>query len=129
MKGISVLFIISVLLFLLFSLHDFLNLELQKALIFYGNDFLCMPIVLSICLIAARSVKKNPGIYLSLFSIISLTTFYAVFFEIFLPKVGQDYTADPVDVIMYFAGGFLFYFVQKLDRKQRSSAEKAPKQF
>jgi hypothetical protein len=127
MKGIPVLFIISVLLFLLISLRDLLNLELPNLLLFYGNDFLCMPIVLSICLIVSRSIKKEPGIYLSLFTILSLTTFYAIFFEVFLPKVGQDYTADLVDVIMYFAGGFLFYSVQNLERKQKSSAEKAPK--
>ena len=124
MRGILILFSISFLLFLLISMQEFLNLKLPDRILFYGNDFLCMPIVLSICLMAARSIKNAPGIYLSLISILSLTVFYALFFEAILPKTGSNYTADVVDVLMYFLGAFLFYFVQKYDRKQNQSVGK-----
>jgi hypothetical protein len=49
---------------------------------------------------------------LSLFSIFSLTTFYAIYFEIYLPKVEPRYTGDVLDVVMYVAGSLLFYFLQ-----------------
>jgi len=79
----------------------------------YLNDFLCMPIVLTLCLAFVRFIKKNPGIQLSVFVIFSVTIYYSVYFEYYLPKVNARYTADPIDVLLYFAGAFIFYLLQK----------------
>lgn len=125
MRGVSILFLISTLLFLLISLHDLLNLKLPNWILFYGNDFLCMPVVLSICLFAARSVKKDAGVYLSMLIILSLTIFYALFFELVLPKTQSNHTADFVDVLMYIAGAGLFYLVQKKDQKRKIQRKKS----
>jgi len=71
-----------------------------------------MPIVLTICLQAVHFIKKDAKIRLSLFTTLSLTTLYAVYFEIYLPRVEPRYTADILDVIMYLSGGLIFYFLQ-----------------
>ncbi|HZH70529.1 MAG TPA: hypothetical protein VFD80_08775, partial [Flavobacteriaceae bacterium] len=63
----------------------------------YVNDFLCMPVVLSICLAAIRTLKKDNKLLLPLSAIVSLTVFYAIYFEYYLPKVNPRYTADWLD--------------------------------
>ncbi|MCM4159718.1 hypothetical protein DHB64_07405 [Antarcticibacterium sp. W02-3] len=55
---------------------------------------------------------RDRRIRLSLFSILSLTAMYALYFEVYLPKVEPRYTADVMDVMMYTAGSLLFYFLQ-----------------
>lgn len=85
---------------------------------FYAADLLCMPIVLSICLWVVRKWKSDPNLRLSLFSILSLVLFYALYFEVYLPPRNQRYTADLWDVVMYLAGALLFYLIQELSNKK-----------
>jgi len=79
----------------------------------YVNDFLCMPVVLSICLAVIRTLKKDNKLFLPLSAILSLTIFYAIYFEYYLPKVNVRYTADWLDVLLYFFGAGVFYLFQK----------------
>lgn len=79
----------------------------------YVNDFLCMPVVLSICLAVIRTLKKDNKLFLPLSAIVSLTIFYAIYFEYYLPKVNVRYTADWLDVLLYFFGAGVFYLFQK----------------
>lgn len=95
-----------------------LNFPIPDVLRFYLADLLCMPVVLSICLLAARFLKKDSNLELSIFSIFSLFVFYSVYFEIIMPKIHVRYTADPLDVLMYFCGSLIFYGVQTGDRKK-----------
>jgi len=80
---------------------------------FYLNDFLCMPIVLSICLATVRLVKKNNVLYIPLGAIIVLTAYYAMYFEWFLPQYNTRYTKDVIDIGLYFLGSGVFYVFQK----------------
>ncbi|MFD2516670.1 hypothetical protein [Salinimicrobium flavum] len=80
---------------------------------FYLNDFLCMPIILSLCLLTVQKLKKDSNIRLSLFTVLSLATFYSIYFEILLPQFMERYTADVIDVILYFTGSVLFYYLQE----------------
>ncbi|MGJ8551032.1 hypothetical protein [Winogradskyella wichelsiae] len=80
---------------------------------FYVNDFLCMPIVLSLCLAVLYIYKKTEILYVPLVIIMLLTTFFALYFEVFLPKTNARYTSDLIDVVLYFLGAFLFYKFQK----------------
>lgn len=92
---------------------QFIHFPLPALINNYLNDFLCMPIILTLCLGFVRIIKKNKDIRLSGFVIISLTIYYSVYFEYYLPKVNSRYTADPIDVLLYFAGALVFYLLQK----------------
>lgn len=84
----------------------------------YVNDFLCLPIVLSICCYLIRIVKRDTYFKLSLFTILSVTTYYSVYFEYYLPKVNPRYTADIIDVLLYFSGALVYYIMQ--DSRQKT---------
>ncbi|MHC5201525.1 hypothetical protein [Myroides sp. LJL119] len=79
----------------------------------YVNDFLTLPIVLSISVFLVRKLKKDPSIKLSISLIIVVAIFYSVYFEYYLPPVNPRYTKDPIDILLYFLGGFSYYFVNK----------------
>jgi hypothetical protein len=82
---------------------------------FYVNDFLCMPLVLLFILAVLRYFKKKEDYQIPFLFIISLTLYYSWFFEAYLPRHNGRYTSDPIDVVLYFCGSFLFYTVQKRD--------------
>ena len=80
----------------------------------YVNDLLCMPVVLTICLAAVRFFRKDQTLLLPLSAILSLTLFYAIYFEYYLPTYHPRYTADVLDVVLYFLGAALFFVFQKV---------------
>lgn len=121
MRTVYRFFGICFLLFLLIQFRGFLGITVPDWVLFYGKDFLCMPIVLTICLFVAQRIKKNRKLRLSLFSILSLTAFYSIYFELYLPEVHSRYTADVIDVLMYFMGSLLFYFLQHLEKNPKAT--------
>lgn len=78
----------------------------------YLNDFLIIPIVLFICLIILRWTRNDKHLSLSLPIILYLCAMYSVLFEFILPGYLERYTQDYIDIILYFLGGFCFYFLQ-----------------
>ena len=80
---------------------------------FYVNDFLIIPIVLTIVLWIVRAVQGNSKGTISILNILYLCVLYAVLFEYWLPKFHNRYTADSIDVLLYFNSGILFYVLQK----------------
>ena len=80
------------------------------------NDFLCLPIVLFICQYCVRKLRSDPTIRLPLPLILSVTLYYALFFEYYLPKVHLRYTADFWDVVLYFLGALFFYGMERISR-------------
>jgi hypothetical protein len=90
-----------------------LQWPLPNGIYFYVNDFLCMPIVLGICLSVLRLIKKTDHLYVPFGVVLGLTVYFAVYFEWFMPQVSERYTSDFIDVILYFSGAFLFYRFQK----------------
>lgn len=115
MRLLYTFFFIAILIFLSIQASYYFDIELPPWVRFYVNDFLCMPIVLTICLSVVHWIKHDKSIRLSLFTILSLTAVYALYFEIYLPKIEPRYTADILDVVMYFSGSMLFYFLQFRD--------------
>lgn len=79
----------------------------------YLNDFLCMPIVLFLCQYAVRKLKADDQIRLSLPLILTVTLYYAIYFEYYMPHVNLRYTADSLDIVLYFSGALFFYVVEK----------------
>lgn len=89
------------------------EIELPRIVRFYVNDFLIIPIVLFSSLIVIQKIKGNTSIKLSLLNVLYICTMYAVVFEYWLPIFHPRYTADFIDVALYFLSGMLFYFLQK----------------
>ncbi|WP_452219700.1 hypothetical protein [Lacinutrix salivirga] len=89
------------------------NIALPNWMYFYLSDLLCMPLVFSTCLAIIRVLKKDNSIYIPLGAVLVLTIYYSVYFEYFLPQYNERYTADCIDIVMYFLGALLFYGYQK----------------
>lgn len=98
-----------------------MEVRLHPTISNYLNDFLCMPIVLSIALYTARKIKSNNQLQLPLSLILLLTFGYAVYFEYYLPQVDMRYTADPLDVALYFIGAAFFYLMERYKVVVRTS--------
>lgn len=78
----------------------------------YMNDFFCMPIVLYVCRYVVRLLRSDSHLELDIGPILSLTLFYSLYFEGYLPLVNARYTADPKDVLLYFLGAAFFYLIE-----------------
>lgn len=97
---------------LVFSLQK-LTIPLPKVLNNYANDFLCLPIVLGILTFLIRVMKKDNDFKFPLAFMLLLASYYAVYFEYYLPEVNPRYTADVMDVFLYFTSAIAFYLFQK----------------
>lgn len=80
----------------------------------YVNDFLIVPICLTVCLNVLRYTRNNKTYQLPLYLIFYLCFCYSVLFEYVLPKYYERYTSDWIDVGLYFASGFVFHALQKI---------------
>jgi len=89
------------------------NIILPTWLRFYANDFLCMPIILSVCLASIRYWKKNINLYIPGYVVFLVTAYYNFHFEWLAPQLFGRYTSDWVDVLLYAFGALLFYVFQK----------------
>lgn len=84
----------------------------------YLNDLLCIPLVLGALIFIIRKIKHDPKFKLPLGFIFILSSYYAVYFEYYLPKINSRYTSDWIDVVLYFFGGILFYLFQRVRDKK-----------
>jgi len=74
----------------------------------YGDDLLCLPLVLSLALTARRLVGRSGSLVLPVSHGLMAVAFFAVLFEVILPVTRAAAVADPRDVFMYVAG-FMFF--------------------
>ena len=79
------------------------------------NDFLVIPMVATVSLNSAWLIKNDNTIRFNLFTIMSLVLLFSVVFEYYLPQQSYRYTGDIWDVVCYFLGGMVFYFLQKIE--------------
>ena len=84
----------------------------------YLNDLLCIPLVLGALTFIIRKLKHDHLFKLPLGFIFILSSYYAVFFEYYLPRTNIRYTSDWIDVVLYFIGGMLFYLFQRVRDKK-----------
>lgn len=77
------------------------------------NDFLIIPMVLFICLHTLKQLRSNPNYKLSIPIIIYICCLYSILFEFVFPNYLERYTKDYIDIALYFAGGLVFYILQK----------------
>ncbi|WP_028887732.1 hypothetical protein [Tenacibaculum ovolyticum] len=90
-----------------------LNVKLPGIVQFYLNDFLIIPILLTVSLVVLRWSKGSKGYEIPIWVILYICSMYALLYEYILPKVNIRYTADVIDVVLYFVSGFVFFILQK----------------
>ena len=117
-KNLTFYCIFSFLLGIIIYCCQFLNIKLPKIINNYGNDFLIIPIVLFFCLIVIQWLRKDPLFVLKIPIILYVCFMYSVLFEYIFPMYLNRYTADILDVFLYFLGGFVFYFLQNKHQKK-----------
>lgn len=98
----------------IYGLQQF-QIQLPDFIQFHINDFLIIPIVLTICLWVLRWSKNDKNCQISLPIILYLCTLYSILFEYILPNYHSRYTSDIIDTFLYFSNGFLFYKLQNND--------------
>lgn len=109
--------------YVLLSLMVFLCVQILKHFLVaaptwifhYLNDFLVIPMVATAALNVVWLVKGDKNIRLNIFTIFSLVALFSIYFEFYLPMQSHRYTGDIMDVLCYFLGGVVFYFLQKYE--------------
>ncbi|APZ44890.1 hypothetical protein BW723_00680 [Polaribacter reichenbachii] len=115
-KKLSIYCISSILLGITIYLFQYFNISLPKIINNYLNDFLIIAIVLYISLLFLRWSRNNSNFTLTLSIILYVCFMYSILFEFVFPNYLARYTKDYVDIILYFASGYIFYKLQnKLD--------------
>lgn len=94
------------------------NIALPSFIQHHLNDLLCLPIILTLGLFLVRKIKRDAQLELSIWHILGMCIFYALYFEYYLPQKSIMYTADPVDALMYFIGGVIFYVLRKWELRK-----------
>ncbi|MEC5165328.1 membrane protease YdiL (CAAX protease family) [Flavobacterium sp. PL11] len=111
-----VIYIIMFLIALVVFVMQHLHIPLPYLINNYLNDFLYIPLVLGGTEFIIRNLKKDASFKLPLEFIVFLSCSYSIYFEFYLPKINLRYTADWIDVILYFISGVIFYFFTKKPR-------------
>ena len=93
-----------------YAVHYFLKQEPFYPKLFkcYLGDILCMPIVLSTSLILMSLIYFKKYAFLSTLQISIATALFSLYFELLLPYIDNTYVQDPVDVLCYASGGFVY---------------------
>ncbi|GFD76000.1 hypothetical protein KUL156_07850 [Alteromonas sp. KUL156] len=112
-KILTYYFAISILIGSLIYIAQKLIIKLPTLVNNYVNDFLIIPIILTICLYILRWSKNNKHYQIPLGVMVYICALYSFFFEFIIPKYMERYTADIFDVILYFIGGFVFLILQE----------------
>jgi len=74
----------------------------------YGDDLLCLPLVLSVVLTAHRLSLRSIRFTLPGFHGLLAVVLFGILFEGILPVTGARAVADPLDILMYLAGFLVF---------------------
>jgi len=74
----------------------------------YGDDLLCLPLVLSVVLTVHRLYHGSGRFTLLGFHGLLAVVLFGVLFEGILPLTGVRAVADPLDILMYLAGFLVF---------------------
>ena len=62
-------------------------------------------------LIFVRLLKRDAKIKISPLLIFIQVVLVSLYFEVYLPKI-TSYVSDPIDILMYVLGGFIFLLIQ-----------------
>lgn len=74
----------------------------------FGDDLLCLPLVLSLVLVVHRLVRRCPDYNLPFFHGLLALILFTVYFEVVLPGTGHPAVGDPLDFLFYLVGFIVF---------------------
>lgn len=83
---------------------------------FHFTDLLFVPAMALFALIILRYIRKDEKLTIPFWTIMLQVFLVSIYFEYYLPKYMRHvhpYTSDSLDVLMYFAGGTIFIFLQR----------------
>jgi len=89
--------------------------ELPDFVRFHLTDLLFVPAMSLFALILIRKIKKDDCLRIPFWTVLLQVVLVSIYFEYYLPVFRSHvhpYTSDPIDVVMYFLGGFLFMALQ-----------------
>ncbi|RNI31299.1 hypothetical protein [Rufibacter latericius] len=75
---------------------------------FYLDDLLCLPLLLTVTLFLMRFLY-GPQVRFTKYHVGFVILYVSLAFELVFPTFLPRYTGDPVDVLLYAVGGWLFY--------------------
>ncbi len=81
---------------------------LPRLITSYADDFLCLPLVLAGVLLAHRWMGTRLARQLPLGHGLAALGAFSLYFEVILPRLSSQVTADPWDVAMYVLGFVVF---------------------
>ncbi len=79
----------------------------------YLTDLLFVPAMCMFALILIRRLKNDRLIRIPWYYVLLQVVAVSAYFEWYLPNQDAKYTSDPIDIVMYFAGGFIFLIAQR----------------
>ncbi len=82
----------------------------------YGDDLICLPLILSAVVWVHRRREKN--FTLPRVQGVMVLLFFSLYFEGILPLFSKRAVADPWDLLMYFAGWVTFEWLINESRAQ-----------
>lgn len=76
----------------------------------YGDDLLAMPVVFAICLQVMRWIHPSGSqlVFTGRQLLVGLL-YFSLVFELALPKLSPVYVSDPLDVLCYALGTWIFW--------------------
>ena len=115
LKALHIYGFVSLMVFLCVQFLKLCSISAPNWIFNHLNDFLVIPMVAIVGLHGVWFIKKDNSIRLSSFTTLSLVVLFSFVFEYYLPKQSYRYTRDIWDVLCYFSGGAMFYFLQKIE--------------
>ena len=73
----------------------------------YLDDLICLPMVLGSILVAHRFLVR-PLTRLALSHSLAVFLVFSLYFELILPRLSNNFTGDPWDIVMYAVGFAIF---------------------
>jgi hypothetical protein len=77
----------------------------------WGNDLVCLPLLLTATLFVHRFRGRGPGWRLPVAHGLAAVAFFGLVFELLLPRLDVRATADPWDLAAYLVGWAFFQVV------------------
>lgn len=88
---------------------------------FHLTDLLFVPTMTCFALIFTRILKRDSSLLIPIYMVFIQTALVSIYFEWYLPTYKSKpgwYTADWIDVVMYFMGAFIYIVIQEFSLKR-----------
>jgi len=92
----------------------------------FGDDFLCLPLLLTLVWAAHRLAGRPASYRLPLKHSLAVLVVVTIYFEVVLPGRDPRAVGDPLDFLMYLGGLLFFHFVMNRPGREASGRVVVP---